>query len=126
MGIDILSDYANRFGLGVSTGIELPESVGVMSTQEYKVQLTGANWYIGDTIQASIGQAYNLFTPLQMATYISAIANSGERHTASILKRVTTYDYAETIYNREHTVLSRVDSAEENYEAVRYLSLIHI
>ena len=120
LGIDTLSDYAKRFGLGVSTGIELPESVGVMSTQEYKVQLTGANWYIGDTIQASIGQAYNLFTPLQMATYISTIANSGERHTASILKRVTTFDYAETVYNREATVLSRVDSPEENYEAVRY------
>lgn len=120
LGIDLLADYAKRFGLGVSTGIELPESVGVMSTQEYKEQLTGAKWYIGDTIQASIGQAYNLFTPLQMATYISAIANSGERHTASILKRVTTYDYAQTLYNREATVLSRVDSAEENYEAVRY------
>ena len=120
LGIDALADYAKRFGLGVPTGIELPESVGVMSTQEYKEQLTGAKWYIGDTIQASIGQAYNLFTPLQMATYISAIANSGERHTASILKRVTTYDYAETVYNREATVLSRVDSAEENYEAVRY------
>lgn len=120
LGIDLLSDYAKRFGLGVSTGIELPESVGVMSTEEYKVQLTGANWYIGDTIQASIGQAYNLFTPLQMATYISAVANSGERHTASILKRVTTYDYAETVYSRDPIVLSRVDSAEENYEAVRY------
>ena len=120
LGIDLLADYAKRFGLGVSTGIELPESVGVMSTQEYKVQLTGASWYIGDTIQASIGQAYNLFTPLQMATYISTVANSGERHTASILKRVTTYDNAETLYTREPIVLSRVDSAEENYEAVRY------
>lgn len=120
LGIDTLSDYAKRFGLGVPTGIELPESVGVMSTQEYKEQLTGASWYIGDTIQAGIGQSYNLFTPLQMATYISAIANSGERHTASILKRVTTYDYAETVYNREPEVLSRVDSPEENYEAVRY------
>ena len=120
LGIDALSDYAKRFGLGVSTGIELPESVGVMSTEAYKEQLTGAKWYIGDTIQASIGQAYNLFTPLQMATYISAVANSGERHTASILKRVTTYDYAETLYTREATVLSRVESDEENYEAVRY------
>ena len=120
LGIDLLADYAKRFGLGVPTGIELPESVGVMSTQEYKVQLTGASWYIGDTIQASIGQSYNLFTPLQMATYISTVANSGERHTASILKRVTTYDYAETVYTREPIVLSRVESAEENYEAVRY------
>ncbi len=120
LGIDALSDYANRFGLGVATGIELPESVGIMSTQDYKMQLTGANWYIGDTIQASIGQSYNLFTPLQMATYISTIANSGDRHTASILKRVTTFDNAETVYNREATILSTVPSAEENYEAVRY------
>ena len=120
LGINALSDYAKRFGLGVSTGIELPESVGVMSTEAYKEQLTGAKWYIGDTIQASIGQAYNLFTPLQMATYISAIANSGDRHTASILKRVTTYDYAETVFTREATVLSSVPSDEENYEAVRY------
>ena len=120
LGIDILSEYANRFGLGVSTGIELPESVGVMSTQKYKEELTGASWYIGDTIQASIGQSYNLFTPLQLAEYIATIANSGERHSASILKRVSSYDYSETIYNREAEVLSTVYSEEANYEAVRY------
>ena len=120
LGIDKMSDYAKRFGLGVPTGIELPESIGVMATQEYKVQLTGANWYIGDTIQAGIGQSYNLFTPLQMATYISAVANSGERHTASMLKKVTSHDYSETIYTREPTVLSTVETDEKNYEAVRY------
>lgn len=120
LGIDTLSDYAKRFGLGVPTGIELPESIGVMATQEYKVQLTGASWYIGDTIQAGIGQSYNLFTPLQMATYISTVANGGERHTASMLKKVTTHDYAETIYNREPVVLSKVESDQKNYDAVRY------
>ncbi len=120
LGIDLLSEYAKRFGLGVSTGIELPESMGVMSTAEYKEDLTGASWYIGDTIQASIGQSYNLFTPLQLAEYIATVANSGERHSASILKRVSTYDYSETIYNREAEVLSTVYSEEENYDAVRY------
>jgi len=120
LGIDLLSDYAKRFGLGVSTGIELPESVGVMSTAEYKEDLTGASWYIGDTIQASIGQSYNLFTPLQLAEYIATVANSGQRHSASILKRVSTYDYSETIYNRGTEVISSVESDEENYEAVRY------
>ncbi len=120
LGIDTLADYAKRFGLGVPTGIELPESIGVMSTRDYKVQLTGASWYIGDTIQAGIGQSYNLFTPLQMATFISTVANGGERHTASILKRVTTHDYSEIVYNREPVVLSKVESDKKNYDAVRY------
>lgn len=120
LGIDKLSEYALQFGLGSSTGIELPEEVGVMSTQDYKVQNIGTAWYAGDTVQAAIGQSYSLFTPLQLAEYVATIANGGDRHTASILKRVTSYDYSQTIYEREAEVLNTVESAEENYEAVQY------
>lgn len=120
LGIDKLSEYALQFGLGSSTGIELPEEKGVMSTQEYKVETTGANWYAGDTIQAAIGQSYSLFTPLQLAEYTAAVANGGDRHSASILKRVTSYDYSETVYEREAEVLNTIESAEENYKAVQY------
>lgn len=120
LGIDKMSDYATRFGLGVSTGIELPEEVGVMSTQEYKLEKIGASWYAGDTIQSGIGQSYNLFTPMQMAEYIATVANGGQRHTASVLKRVTSYDYSETIYEREAEVLSTVESDAVNYETVQY------
>lgn len=120
LGIDKMGEYSEGFGLGVPTGIELPEELGIIGSQEYKLNNIGASWYQGDTIQSGIGQGYHLFTPLQMAEYTAAIANSGTRHTASILKRVTSYDYGETIYEREAEVLSTVESAESNYEAVRY------
>lgn len=120
LGIDKMGDYSKDFGLGVATGIELPEELGVVGSQEYKKNTIGASWYQGDTIQSGIGQGYHLFTPLQMAEYIAAVANSGQRHTASVLKKVTTYDYGETVYDRQPEVLSTVESAEENYETVRY------
>lgn len=120
VGNDDLSDYASRFGLGTATGIELPESLGVIGTQAYKLENIGADWYQGDTVQTGIGQGYSIYTPIQMAEYIAAIANSGQRHTASVLKKVTSYDYGETIYEREPEVLSTVESDEKNYEAVRY------
>ena len=120
LGIDTLSDYALRFGLGTSTGIELYEETGVMSTQEYKEQYIGSNWYAGDTIQAAIGQSYNQFTPLQLAEYCAAIANGGNRHTASILKKVSSYDYSDTLYQRDAEVLSTVESDPKNYKAVQY------
>ncbi len=120
VGNDDLSDYAARFGLGVATGIELPESLGVIGTQAYKLENIGADWYQGDTVQTGIGQGYSVYTPIQMAEYIAAVANSGQRHTASVLKKVTSYDYGETVYEREPAVLSAVETDEKNYEAVRY------
>lgn len=120
LGIDKMSEYALDFGLGASTGIELPEDTGVMGTQEYKETTIGASWYNGDTIQTGIGQGYSVFTPLQMAEYTATVANGGQRHTASVLKKVTSYDYGETVYERQPEVLSTVESSEENYQTVRY------
>ena len=120
LGITKLSNYAKAFGLGEHTGIELPESTGSLATPEYKEQLTGGTWYAGDTVQASIGQSYNLFTPLQLASYIATVANGGQRHSASILKKVSSYDYSETIYSRQPELLNTVKSDERNYKAVQY------
>ena len=127
LGIDKMSEYAKRFGLGVATGIELPERTGVMSTQEYKEESQRSQgveeskidpWYIGDTLQAGIGQAYSLFTPLQLANYCAAIANNGTRYEASVLKSVRSYDYAESIFQRRTTVAGRVSADQSFYDAV--------
>lgn len=120
LGIDKMVEYANNFGLGEHTGIELPESVGVMSNPDYKLEQTGAGWYAGDTVQTAIGQSYNLFTPLQLASYTATIANDGVRHSASILKKVSSYDYAENLYQRQPEVLSTVKSDPKNFDAVQY------
>ena len=93
MGIDKIAKYAKKFGLGEKTGIEVyGESKGTVSSREYIKEQNekGAKltWGIGDTLSSSIGQSYNLYTPLQMAYYISTIANKGKRTDLTIIKKV--------------------------------------
>ena len=98
MGIDTLDKYAKYFGLGTKTGIELPgETTGTLASKEYASSIN-RTWNPGDTINAAIGQGYNKFTPLQMAKYISIIANGGNKVDASIVK---------TIRNQDGTEVSR-------------------
>lgn len=120
LGIDKMAYYAKLYGLGESTGIELPEVTGQMSTQSFKEQYTGISWFQGDTLQSAIGQSYTEFTPLQMAEYCAAIANKGTRHSASILKEVRSYDYSKTIFSRETEVLSELDIDESIFDSIQY------
>ena len=95
MGIDELDKYANYFGLGKKTAIELPSEVsGTLASKEY-VKKINATWNPGDTINASIGQGYNRFTPLQMTKYISMIANGGNDIDVSIIKTIQNPDGTE-------------------------------
>lgn len=88
MGIDTLNKYAKYFGLGVKTNIELPEeTAGILASKEYAASIN-RTWNPGDTINASIGQGYNKFTPLQMAKYTSIIANGGNNINVSIVKSI--------------------------------------
>ncbi|MBR6209190.1 MAG: hypothetical protein IKQ69_09355 [Oscillospiraceae bacterium] len=120
LGIDKMSYYAKLYGLGEHTGIELPEITGQMSTQSFKEQYTGIPWFQGDTLQSAIGQSFTEFTPLQLAEYCATIANSGTRHSASILKEVRSYDYSDTIFHRETEVLSVVDVDPAIFDVLHY------
>ena len=98
MGIDILSEYVKKFGLGIKTGIELIGEVsGTIASREYINKLSERDgksrvWMIGDTLSAAIGQSYNSFTPIQMAYYIATLANGGVKNEVSILKQVIESD----------------------------------
>lgn len=118
LGIDKMDKYAALFGLGESTGIEIYEAKGNMSNSANHYQYAGQEWMAGDTLQAAIGQADSIFTPLQLAEYCAAVANSGERHTASILKEARSYDYSTLVVERQNEVLSRVQSPQYNWDAV--------
>ncbi len=120
LGIDKMARYAAMYGLGEHTGIELPEVTGQMASQSYKEQYEGISWYQGDTLQSAIGQSYTEFTPLQMAEYCATLANFGTRYSASILKAVRSYDYSETVYERESEVLSTVNATEETFSTIKY------
>ena len=118
LGVDDMGEYAHAFGLGVSTGIELVETLGNMSNRQNHMDYQGTEWRIGDTLQAAIGQSDSIFSPLQIAEYCATIANKGTRYSASILKYIRNYDYSEKIYEREPEVLSVVESADYNWAAV--------
>ena len=119
MGIDIMDEYAALFGLGESTGIELPEATGNMANPDNHLNYDVDEWVYGDTLQAGIGQSESLFTPLQLAEYCAALANGGTRYSASILKSVRSFDYSTQLYEKEAEVLNTVDSADYNFAAVQ-------
>ena len=97
MGIDNLSKYALHFGLGKKTGIELPnEKSGAAASKETYAKIrNGATMGPGDTLNASIGQGDNNFTPMQIAKYISSIANGGTVVNPTIIKSVLNSDGTE-------------------------------
>lgn len=79
LGIDRLYEVGTRFGLGVPTGIDLPnEGGGVMPSRDWKRGARGQAWYPGDTVNTSIGQGFMTATPLQLAVAAMRIAGRGE------------------------------------------------
>lgn len=83
--IDILADYARRFGLGEKTNIALPEETGFIPTAAWKRTVYKEPWWPGETLSAMIGQGYLLATPIQMVCMIGAICE-GELVTPRILQ----------------------------------------
>ncbi|NPA61690.1 MAG: penicillin-binding protein 2 [Epsilonproteobacteria bacterium] len=75
VGINDISKYLNEFGLGVKSGIDLPrERKGTIPNKDWKMKRYKQPWYLGETIIASIGQGYDLVTPIQIARYTAFIA----------------------------------------------------
>lgn len=89
LGVDRLAKYAKLFGMGVKSGIDLPnEASGFVPTADWKKATKGESWYIGDTYHFAIGQGDVLVTPLQVANFTATVANGGklmEPHLVSAL-----------------------------------------
>jgi len=93
LGVEKLSRYAEGFGLGRPTGIDLKgEKSGLIPTAEWKKDRLGEPWYAGETVSMAIGQGYLLVTPLQLLNLISSIANGGRVLKPQIAKRVEDVD----------------------------------
>lgn len=98
MGIDKLTEVAKYFGLGGKTRVELQgETSGVLAGRETKPKMhpDDPGWNPGNTLNASIGQGDNEFSPLQMARYISMLANGGHKIDVSIIKTIRNADGSE-------------------------------
>jgi len=93
LGVDKIAEYAKRFGLGEASGIDLPnEKSGLVPTKEWKLKRRKSAWQMGETISISIGQGFNLTTPLQLANAFSAFANGGTLWRPHLVKYIESTD----------------------------------
>jgi len=75
VGIKIMSEGLKRMGLGKKTGVDLPnEFIGTVPSREWKMRKYHQPWYMGETVNTSIGQGDMLVTPMQMATFTALMA----------------------------------------------------
>lgn len=87
LGIDNLHDFADQFGFGHRTGIDIKEErPGLLPSREWKRGVYGQPWYPGETVIAIIGQGYMLATPLQLAESTALIANRGKHVQPRLVK----------------------------------------
>jgi penicillin-binding protein 2 len=75
VGIAEMSEKLKAFGLGKKTGVDLPnEYFGTVPNREWKMLKYGKPWYIGETLNSSIGQGDFLTTPMQIAQFTALMA----------------------------------------------------
>jgi penicillin-binding protein 2 len=118
LGVDRIAHFAKMFGLGRTTGIDLPEEKpGLIPTSDWKKQRFGEPWMGGETISISIGQGYDLVTPLQLAVSYGAIA-TGRAMQPHLLKRVEKPD-GTVVSETQPKVLSEVGVKPEFLAAVQ-------
>ena len=118
LGIERIDQYAEAFGLGRTTGLELPEEAGRVAGPETSEAL-GLDWYGGNLLNAAIGQDNTMVTPLQLTNYISTLVNGGNHYATHLLKTVKTSDFSGTVYEYEPELLGSLDLDPENVAAVK-------
>jgi penicillin-binding protein 2 len=89
VGVDKINKWAGALGLGVKSGIDLPNEVqGLVPSTEWKRQVKHEKWYPGEVISVGIGQGAVAVTPVSMAVYMATVANGGTRVTPHLLRAV--------------------------------------
>jgi penicillin-binding protein 2 len=90
LGVDAIHDFMEPLGFGQLTGIDIQGEVrGVLPSQEWKRKTykrpEQQKWFAGETISLGIGQGYNTFTMLQLASATATLANGGVKHTPQLV-----------------------------------------
>lgn len=89
LGADRLGYWAEQYGFGSPTGVDLPGEVsGIVPTNRWKEETLGAPMFGGETYQAGIGQGYDAVTPLQLINAYAALANGGTLYEPQVVRDV--------------------------------------
>jgi len=93
MGVDLMHEHLQPFGFGVRTGIDVEgEVTGVLPSTEWKKRYykkpEQQRWYAGETISLGIGQGYNNFTMLQLASATATLVSGGQRFRPRLVREI--------------------------------------
>ncbi|MFO1519337.1 MAG: penicillin-binding protein 2 [bacterium] len=119
VGIDRIAQYAKLFGLGGATGIEMDfERSGLIPTTEWKKKNRKEDWNAGETLSASIGQGYDLVTPLQNALMIARVASRGKEVKPTLVREIEHPDGRRERLKREAPSPIEVGLDQEKWDAL--------
>ena len=93
MGVDLMHEQLQPFGFGVKTGIDIENEVtGILPSTEWKRRYykkpEQQRWFAGETISLGIGQGYNNFTMLQLASATATLVSGGQRFQPRLVREV--------------------------------------
>ena len=93
LGIEQIAGFMDGFGLGSRTGVDLEgEASGVLPSPEWKRtrfrRVEQQKWFAGETISVGIGQGYNAYTPIQLASAVATLAADGVRFRPHLVRYV--------------------------------------
>ena len=93
MGVDLMHEQLSPFLLGSKTGIDVEgEVTGLLPSTDWKRNYykkpEQQKWYAGETISLGIGQGYNSFTMLQMATAVATLSSGGQRYEPRLVRQI--------------------------------------
>ncbi|MEW6523782.1 MAG: penicillin-binding protein 2 [Bacillota bacterium] len=124
VGVNSIARYASQLGLGRRTGIDLPgEAAGILPTTEWKERAfregraLEPQFLLSEHMMAAMGQVFHSYTPLQMAVFASTLA-TGVQYQPYIVQAIASHS-GEIIYEREPTVVSRLEVSQANLDIVR-------
>jgi penicillin-binding protein 2 len=89
LGFEDWSRYGSMFHFGRRTGVDISnESTGTLPSEEYYNKRYGKRWNKGYLVSLGIGQGEVNTTPLQMAAYVSTIANGGTYYRPHVVRAI--------------------------------------
>ncbi len=120
LGINVISDFARKFGYGSLTDIDLPGEVkGLVPTPAWKEKNFHSPWVGGDTVNTSIGQGYLNVTPLQMADMIAMTINKGTIYKPHVLKEIRDPVTGKIVRRIKPEVLRTSSISEKNFVTIQ-------
>src|SRR3569832_2667253 len=125
LGVDTIYEQMHRFGFGDITGIDIQgESRGLLPSTRWKREYNKRNpanqkWFAGETISLGIGQGYNNFTILQMASAMGTLANDGVKIMPHLVREVVDVVTHQPVMSTTQQTMGERIARPENIAIVR-------